>query len=229
MSKVDRFLKTYAIPNEQNTTRYVWKHELPDDLNWGNNGMGDYRDDSCKYVVEKIYRNGFVFRNGKKRIIKNRPLKLNIPDCIKNKYRSNAVVAIRFCGIKEVANRSIPLEVRNALSTMPCVHCNTTTNIEIDHKCATRSVETRGYGVHAVTVDDFQPLCKKCNCLKRALYKKAEKTKSRTPLAHPDVEYGAPAFMQGSDVLENIDNPDWDLGCYWRDIVAFKKWMYSTR
>ena len=70
------------------------------------------------------------------------------------------------------------------------------------------------------TIDDFQALCRHCNIVKREKELRARNQGQR---------YGAKAnnynfdFTQGDFTLD-INDPNWYVGTYWGDCIAFKQY-----
>lgn len=213
MSRPHEFYHAFKI-NDVGYTRCVDRHEVQGTkFDFGKNGLSWARDDTCPFIVIKRYKNGQATCLG---------------ECLSdNPGKGDKVMSIEFCGFKDVGDRHIPKWIRNQIIALPCAHCGTVRNIEVDHKHAVRDPLTCSYNAKEVGLEDFQPLCKHCNCLKRTLYKKATEHKSREYLRNPDFKYGYPPYMSGTDFLD-IHNPEWDSGTYWRDIVKFKVWQ-STR
>lgn len=208
--------------NGEGTTHWIWLKNLRDfhtDIKEivGNGG----RPGGSRFDTEVIYENG-QRRIG--RVLHKKKLTLPL-SMIGGVKKGLTVVALRFIGFAPPPNRNIPQHVKNALCGLPCVHCGSKKEVEIDHKCATHSTGTNRYTKKGVSVEHYQCLCRRCNIVKRELYRKAEETGSRAPLANPDAVYGAPEFMGPA---RSMEDPDWDEGCYWRDIAKFKRWVYTS-
>lgn len=98
--------------------------------------------------------------------------------------RGTAVIALLVCGKLDtvaMSSRSIRSDIRKKIITEPCVVCGTRTQIECDHKNPLYN-EARVLNPQTQTIDDFQPLCKHCNDVKRQVYKNAKQTKNRPPV-----------------------------------------------
>ena len=100
---------------------------------------------------------------------------------------------------------------------MPCANCFSTENIECDHKNDLKN-NPMVLCSATQTIDDFQPLCKQCNDLKRSW--KSRMSDSDKRISARKFGYNVD-FTEGTDELDRED-PYWYKGTYWGDIKAFK-------
>ncbi len=134
----------------------------------------------------------------------------------KSRDSRGSVEAVRlrgFCPIsQQLRGVAIPKEVRQKLSKLSCVHCGTSSNIEIDHKNGRKDFSLEN------GIDAFQPLCKHCNVLKRERCKKCDEGGKRFDAKTLGFQVG---WINGSSqyagAREGCD------GCYMYDPSSFKK------
>ena len=109
--------------------------------------------------------------------------------------------------------------IKNEICKLPCASCGTTTGIECDHKndLALEQNDERVLNIITQTIDDFQPLCKHCNDVKRAVKAKMKKEKKRQPAPGFTIK-----FTQGDEKLD-MNDLYWYKGTYWGDVAVFKK------
>ena len=92
------------------------------------------------------------------------------------------------------------------------------TNIECDHKNDLKN-NKRVLIKETQILDDFQPLCKHCNDVKRAIKTKMLKLNKRIGAKYLHYKID---FTKGDETL-NIDDPYWYIGTYCGDYKAFKE------
>lgn len=140
-------------------------------------------------------------------------------DIIFNK--GNSIKYIFIYGQKEKNdNRPISQKVRTHYADKPCVVCGSNSNIVIDHKNDLYNDE-RVLNTDTQTVEDFQPLCIHCNLQKRQVNKKMRETGKRySALLIPSVAVFGVDFTSGDETFNETD-PNWGVGSYWYDPVAF--------
>lgn len=133
----------------------------------------------------------------------------------------NRVQYIRFYGILENAliDKGIRQDIRDEICRRCCANCGTNSNIEVDHKNSLKN-DPRVLNTHTQTIDDFQALCRHCNIVKREKEKRA-KLQGRRYGARNELRYGID-FTQGDFTLD-INDPNWYIGTYWGDCIAFKQ------
>lgn len=119
--------------------------------------------------------------------------------------RGTTVIALLVYGKQDTAamsSRSIRSDIRKQIITEPCVVCGTRTQIECDHKNPLYN-DARVLNLQTQTINDFQPLCKHCNDVKRQVYKNAKRTKNAPPVLP------LPFFKSFIDILDlqyNVQN-----------------------
>ncbi len=128
--------------------------------------------------------------------------------------------------VADATTRYIRPDIRAYYKNKPCVSCGTNSNIEIDHKNGLYN-NPRINNVSTQTIEDFQPLCKHCNDVKRQTYVWQNKNNKRHPAtlipkyAHFGVDY-----VEG-DASYDSNDPNAMVGTYWYDPVEFHKKMHQ--
>ena len=137
----------------------------------------------------------------------------------KNYHNCQTKHWIKFFGKgNKIIDQGIKPEIRKEICKLSCAHCPTTSKIECDHKNDLKN-DPRVLSWDTQTMDDFQPLCKHCNCVKRNLKKKMLRLKKRIGAKSLGLHID---FTQGDETLD-MDDPDWYKGTYWGDCKAFKQ------
>ena len=128
-----------------------------------------------------------------------------------------------FLNIK-IKDEGIRSDIQKEMKNRICVHCcNSTTKeyCQADHKNSLKN-NPRVLKKETQKKDDFQALCRSCNCLKRSAEKKAIDKGERFGAT----KYHYPIdFTIGNNILDK-NNPNWHIGTYWGDVVAFKQSLY---
>lgn len=158
-NKIDLFLEL-AKPNEETgESRWVYVTEF----------VGRYKD--------LVLGNGFSW--GRKNSRLQRIYKLEL------KRKGNAIIAIKLVGYNqdEHFNQNIRQDIKNAISKRKCVMLgingsSENTVIEVDHKDG-RKNDMRVSDLATQKIDDFQPLCKAANDIKRQICKLCKETDKR--------------------------------------------------
>lgn len=158
-NKIDLFLEL-AKPNEETgESRWVYVTEF----------VGRYKD--------LVLGNGFSW--GRKNSRLQRIYKLEL------KRKGNAIIAIKLVGFNqdEHFNQNIRQDIKNAISKRKCVMLgingsSENTVIEVDHKDG-RKNDMRVSDLTTQKIDDFQPLCKAANDIKRQICKLCKETDKR--------------------------------------------------
>mgnify|MGYP003349711605 CR=1 FL=1 len=118
------------------------------------------------------------------------------------------------------SSRPIRADIREKYKNSPCMHCGTTSNIEIDHKNGLYNDE-RVMVSDTQTADDFQPLCKHCNDQKRQTYVEMKKTGVRYPATRiPALKPFGIDYISGGASFD-LNDANTMVGTYWYDPVAF--------
>ena len=196
-NKIDLFLEL-AKPNEETgESRWVYVTEF----------VGRYKD--------LVLGNGFSW--GRKNSRLQRIYKLEL------KRKGNAIIAIKLVGYNqdEHFNQNIRQDIKNAISKRKCVMLGINgstenTVIEVDHKDG-RKNDMRVSDLATQKIDDFQPLCKAANDIKRQICKLCKETDKRWDakniLGNPYSFYeGDEQFTEGLGCK----------GCYQYDPVEYR-------
>jgi len=174
--------------------RAVWEENPL--LNWGKNG-------NC--------RHGIYF--GDKRYIWE----------ARRDGRSNSVSHLRTTGFSDShlhgASRPVRADIRQTIRQQSCCNCGSRTNIEVDHKNDLYN-DPRVLNTETQRLEDFQPLCRKCNLSKREANVKTRSSGRRQgPPASILLALGV-NFTEGDDTFVSTD-VNWYKGTYWGDPTAF--------
>lgn len=200
MTKTDLFLEL-AKPNENWASRWVsvsefiWKYK---DLQlW--NGWSWCRASSTlakKYIVEF--------------------------DKTKSAWNSIDAVRLNWFNTNPTFNHNIRSDIKEFYKTQNCVMLgingkSENTKIEIDHKDWRKNNE-RVSDIKTQHIEDFQPLCKAANDVKRQICIKCKKTNKRWSAKNI---IGNPYDFYDWD--ENYTNDLWCIWCYQYDPVEYRK------
>ena len=200
MTKTELFLKL-AEPNETGESRWVCATEFVGeyvDLQLGNGGSWCRASSSLakKYIVEFD----------------------------KSRTRGNSIDAVRLAGFRrdDTFNQNIRQDIKDYYKTQRCVMLGVcgfseNTKIEIDHKDG-RKEDWRVSNPATQSLDDFQPLCKAANDVKRQICKVCRQTGVRWNA--PNIKGNPYPFYEGDD---NYDEALGCVGCYQYDPVAYRK------
>lgn len=142
----------------------------------------------------------------------------------KSRTRGNSIDAIRLNGLNlaQNFNQNIRQDIKNFYKTRNCVMLgingtSENTKIEIDHKDG-RKNDWRVSDTATQRLDDFQPLCKAANDIKRQICKKCRETNKR--LRAKNLLGNPYDFYAGS---EDYTDDLGCVGCYQYDPVAYRK------
>ena len=125
-------------------------------------------------------------------------------------YGKKPIIPVKDQGIRE--------DIRRTICSQPCCVCFRTDSIECDHKNDLKN-DPRVLDKSTQTLDDFQPLCKHCNMLKKSASQARNKTNKRIGAT----KYGYNIdFITGDENFDRND-PNWYKGTYWGDVIEFKK------
>lgn len=170
--------------------------------------------EKCETKISIAWKNsGFTDKDLKK--VQKDFMKLEFDKTIKK----ISAQFVKFYGFGEqVKDQGIRQEILREIKKLPCIVCGTTNNIECDHKNdlylendpRIRIKETQ-------RIDDFQPLCRHCNLVKRQIKAKTIKENKRQPAPGFAIK-----FVEGDETFIRSD-PNWYKGTYWGDVKAFKK------
>jgi hypothetical protein len=140
--------------------------------------------------------------------------------------KGTQVYYIKFYGLGvQRKAATIRANIKKEICRFPCVSCGTTTGVECDHKndLILEQNDERVLNTQTQTLTDFQPLCKHCNDVKRAV---------KTKMMREGRRQGAPgfpsrlAFTEGDETLD-MSNLYWYKGTYWGDVAAFKEKLFT--
>lgn len=200
MTKTELFIEL-ANPNELGESRWVFVNEFIGkyaDLQLGNGGSWCRRSSALakKYVVKFD----------------------------KTKTNGNSIDAIKLCGYnkEETFNQNIRKDIKDYYKNERCVMLGVSgtsenTKIEVDHKDG-RKNDWRISNPQTQRLEDFQPLCKAANDVKRQICKDCKQTGKRW-----DAKYikGNPySFYEGD---EEYSDELGCVGCYQYDPVEYRK------
>jgi len=200
MTKTELFIKL-ANPNKNGESRWVSATEFVGeyaDLQLGNGGSWCRASSSLakKYIIEFD----------------------------KSITKGNSIDAIRLRGLRkeESFNQNIRQDIRDFYKTQRCVMLGVrgfseNTKIEIDHKDG-RKEDWRVSNYATQSLNDFQPLCKAANDVKRQICKVCKQTGKRWDAQN--IKGNPYSFYEGdTDYTEALGC----IGCYQYDPVAYRK------
>ena len=136
------------------------------------------------------------------------------------RIKANSVQFIKFYGEAEerVGGSGVRPDIKRIIFAMPCANCGTRNGIECDHKNDMfLENEPRLSDMSQQTLNDFQPLCKHCNDVKREVKARTLRENKRQPAPGFRVK-----FTEGNEIF-NRNDPNWWKGTYWGDVQAFKQ------
>lgn len=141
----------------------------------------------------------------------------------------NRIDRIKLCGYneEETFSQAIRTDIKDAIRRRRCVICGAAgssenTMIEVDHKDG-RKCDMRVSDMSTQRMDDFQPLCKACNDMKRQACKDCKKDGGiRWDAKNID---GNPVSYYKGDAKYT---PEFGcVGCFLYDPVEYRKIVYS--
>jgi len=142
----------------------------------------------------------------------------------KNKNNGNSIDAIRLRGfnVNRIFRQNIRTDIKEYYKKQNCVMLgingsSENTKIEIDHKDGRKENE-RISDVKKQKQEDFQPLCKAANDVKRQICKQCKITNKRWNAKN--IKGNPFSFYDGD---ENYTNELGCVGCYQYDPVAYRK------
>ena len=241
MSKIETFKKLYL--NKYGKSNIIVSYNLPHGLAYTSGDSPIFRSDSIIGRTHKFARfnNSFpdkihtnISSSWRQTITDEEIVQLkeewntmNFPkkgDDDYTKGKAGAVLYIKFYGFaeKKITSQGIRADISKSIKKNACCSCGTTHNIECDHKNDLWEYNDERIGHREKqTIDDFQPLCKHCNDVKRGIKAKTIKEKKRQPAPGFPVD-----FVEGSDMFD-IKDPNWYKGAYWGDVAYFKSKLYK--
>ena len=165
------------------------------------------------------------FGNGGSWCRKNSALaKIYNIETIKNQSPGNSIDSIRLNGFNTQThfNQNIRKDIKDFYKNKKCVMLGVcgkseNTKIELDHKDG-RKNDTRISNIKTQKLEDFQPLCKAANDIKRQICKECKETNIRWSAKNI---LGNPYdFYEGDEIYTNELGC---VGCYQYDPVAYRK------
>jgi hypothetical protein len=115
------------------------------------------------------------------------------------------------------SNRGIRSDIVKVIRNQPCAMLKTKANIEVDHKNG-RYNDERVLNLNTQNINDFQPLCKTINNIKRESCKKCKLTGERFDAKI----YGFLISNLNGESIHN-GNPEGCKGCFFYDVEYFKE------
>lgn len=230
MSKLQLFKKLGNFVQETGKTRLVCVSEFVNEyspLQLGNGGSW-CRFDNIKNKCFTIKGNGKIrFTKDFTDVEKNK-IKVQYKELLETNEKGNTIKYIKFCGYSVFnINRPISQKIRDYFKDKSCVSCGTTSNIEIDHKNGLYN-DIKVLKTSTQTIDDFQPLCRHCNQVKRESIKKMKETGIR-PSAFdiPMLKIFNIEYTSGDRTYDKND-PNWGIGTYWYDPIKFMEYIKNS-
>ncbi|MDR3108156.1 MAG: hypothetical protein LBU65_00510 [Planctomycetaceae bacterium] len=142
----------------------------------------------------------------------------------KSKTSGNKIDAVRLIGLNtgQSFSQTIRADIREHYKAQNCVMLgingqSENTKIEIDHKEG-RKENSRVSNTGTQKLEDFQPLCKAANDVKRQICKKCKQTDKRWDAKN--IKGNPYSFYEGD---ENYDEALGCKGCYQYDPVEYRK------
>ena len=199
MTKKELFLQL-ARPNKDGVSRWVLASEF----------VGEYKD-------LKLGNGGSWFRPSSS-IAKEYIVETN-----KKLTTGNSIDAVRLNGFNNSVSfsQAIRKDIKNYYKNKRCVMLGVVgfsenTRIEIDHKDG-RKADRRVSNQASQTIDDFQPLCKAANDVKRQICKECKQTNKRWDAKN--IKGNPYSFYEGTELYtEELGC----VGCYQYDPVAYR-------
>jgi hypothetical protein len=115
------------------------------------------------------------------------------------------------------SNRGIRSDIVRVIKNQTCAMLKTKANVEVDHKNG-RYNDERVLNLKTQNIDDFQPLCKTINNIKRETCKKCKVTGERFDAK----TYGFLISTLNNEPIHN-EKPNGCEGCFFYDVNHFKK------
>lgn len=230
MSKLQLFKKLGNFVKETGKTRIVCVSEFIDEyspLQLGNGGSW-CRFDNIKNKCFTIKYNGKIRFTKDFTDVEKHKIKDQYKELLETNKRGNTIKYIKFCGYSEFnINRPISQKIRYYFRDKSCISCGTTSNIEIDHKNGLYN-DIKVLKTSTQIIDDFQPLCRHCNQVKRESIKKMKETGIR-PSAFdiPMLKLFNIEYSSGNRTYDEND-PNWGIGTYWYDPIKFMEYIKKS-
>ena len=223
LSKVKQFTRDFL--NDEGKSSLIDRYSLPEYCAY-TSGDGIFRNDGQLGKKYKFCRFSEKFNPDRKTsrawdlTDEDRAMLLEEHSKMTFPKKGVQVYYIKFYGLGiQRRAAAIRCDIKNEICKLPCASCGTTTGIECDHKndLVLEQNDERVLNIMTQTIDDFQPLCKHCNDVKRAVKAKMKKEKKRQPAPGFTIK-----FTQGDEKLD-MNDFYWYKGTYWGDVAVFKK------
>jgi len=232
LSKIELFKKLGEYDTLTNQTRFVSKDEF----------IGEYSElffknggDWCRYssLNKSIYKFATMKANGreikllwKATDIEEKEVEKSFKDNCEI-VKGNQIQYFKIFGIKneqQGCNHPIREDIKEYYKNKACVHCGTNTDLQCDHKNGLYN-DSRVLNTKTQTIDDFQSLCRHCNCQKRQVEKKTKKTSIRYGATKiPSLAIFGIDFIEGDETI-NFEDVNALKGTYWYDPIEFMKYI----
>ena len=229
ISKMNLFKKLGDFDEITKTTRFVNKDEFVNEYSslFFKNG-GDWCRNST--IKTSIYKFATMKSNG---------TEINIPwkasdeeaKIIEEDFRTNCkiikgnnqVYYFKIFGIKnEDSSHPIRKDILDYYKKIPCVNCGSNSELQCDHKNGLYN-DLRVLDAKTQTLEDFQSLCRHCNCQKRQVEKKTKETSKRYSASNiPSLNIFCIDFIEGDETI-NFEDINALKGTYWYDPIEFMK------
>ena len=230
LSKIELFKKLGEYDTLTNQTRFVSKDEF----------IGEYSElffknggDWCRYssLNKSIYKFATMKANGreikllwKATDIEEKEVEKSFKDNCEI-VKGNQIQYFKIFGIKneqQGCNHPIREDIKEYYKNKACAHCGTNTDLQCDHKNGLYN-DSRVLNTKTQTIDDFQSLCRHCNCQKRQVEKKTKETSIRYRATNiPSLAIFEIDFIEGDETI-NFEDVNALKGTYWYDPVEFMK------
>lgn len=227
LSKRERFIQEYLDSNGKSSL--IVRYELPPYIAY-TSGDGIFRSDAKLGKSFKFFRfsrrlnfeqkksNCWSLSDDDKEMLKEIHSTLTFPESGEPHYKPgpNVVYYIQFFGLGEsIIDEGIRSDIRTEICAFPCVSCGTTNDIQCDHKNDLKN-DPRVMNRSTQRINDFQPLCRHCNCVKRQVLARTKEENKRQSAP------GFPIAFTDGDESFNPEDTNWYVGTYWGDVADFK-------
>lgn len=174
---------------------------------------------SPKDIQSQIFLNGHgfhIYGNGSTQFQTDRGLGKKY-ELKKDKY-TKKVCSVGW-GSYSLASKdsSIPGSIKLYYRDKPCVICSSTNDVAVDHKDKHKKEGS-------TNINDYQPLCRKCNTKKRDICNKCEETDTRYDARVKGYSIG---WLYGG--CEYSPSSIGCKGCYYHDPIFFNKNFDKTK
>ena len=160
-------------------------------------------DDNEKQIIEKYFKENCTFTRG------------------------NYIKYFKIFGMKEEeSSRAIHKDILEHYNKISCANCGSNAELQCDHKNGLYN-DARVLNLDTQILDDFQSLCRHCNCQKRQIDKKTKETMIRYKATNiPSIKCYGIDFIEGDTSLD-LSNPNAMRGTYWYDPIAFHTFIHK--